>query len=184
MFFCEGLDSFKTNAWVLNNDDLLPSERTMLFRVSCGCDFLTPFNHSKKPTCRFCGERADWEHISFACPRFLDSGQPKLLSRILDGIADCHDHVLKLYFENWKSKDPAELFRLCLGIMQDGGHWEKSNKTVLRIVSKITATFLCRVDDCWSTQPEFGSEDPAPTSSPHTTQPVFRNAGSAAVTGV
>ena len=36
-----------------------------------GCNFLTPFDHSKKPKCRFCDHAtADWTHLLFKCKKY------------------------------------------------------------------------------------------------------------------
>ena len=161
MLLHEKSDTYKRNNWVLDNDDLLPSERTLLLRVVCGCDFLTPFNHSKKPICKYCGKPGTWEHLLFECTSSQRNGRSILLSEIFSNAISeelaQHDVSVRLTTLE-QQKDFSSLFQTCLGILPDGNSFRKSNRKILRAVSKITAARLCSIEADWCTRPEFGSE--------------------------
>ena len=93
----------------------------------CGCDFLTPFDHSVKPKCKFCGtENVDWSHILFVCTKrdngfkivqtFLTKCDTLLSSKVdpetKERIRTLSDELRNL----WKSKDFSKLFYLMMAV--------------------------------------------------------------------
>jgi len=91
----------------------------------CGCDCLTPFNHSNKPKCKFCGkENIDWPHLLFECEK---RNGFKTVSKFLKKCREIgptsdpesQDRFLKLSRELsklWDSKDFTKLFYLMMAV--------------------------------------------------------------------
>ena len=94
---------------------------SLFSQVLSGCDFLTPFNHSKKPNCRFCGcKKINWIHILFQCTG-LKSGESffrdfkESVGQLISDVPQCGS-LLKLLDNFWEQKKLVSIFQIMLGI--------------------------------------------------------------------
>ena len=97
---------------LLRNPLWTAPERTLFFQIFTGCDFLTPFNHQRKPECYFCDQKATPQHLLFECPLAYDeynrvavlgsleeaTGNPLLFGKILQLIIMSDYDALFLFY--------------------------------------------------------------------------------------
>ena len=94
-------------------------------KTLCGCDCVTPFDHSSKPKCVFCDENEiDWIHILFQCEK-CNGNREKLVVKLKQNCEknefkpEDQDRV-KLLSEKitslWETKDLKTLFYLFMAV--------------------------------------------------------------------
>ena len=135
---------------ILNNHLWLPSERTLFFQVLVGSNFLTPFNHSNKPDCKFCNEKnISWSHFFCKCPDYQENQKPKILKQFTKALSTVHksDRLILTRLSN--PVDDDDFFKLCLGILsQNAANQIRFKKTVSK-VTKISANLFTEINDRW-----------------------------------
>ena len=139
------------------------SERTLLLRTISGCDFLTPHDFRKPPKCKFCsGNRADWKHLFFLCPKcdgagFIVKIREKLKCAFPDGFENAvAKNCLRLLNRLDRQKSFDELtnyvFGVCCTDTKDKIVPLRYQK-VLSAILEVTAAQMASVHGAWFTDP-------------------------------
>ena len=126
------------------------SQLTLFSNVLSGCDFLTPFNYSKKPKCKFCDcEKADWIHLLFACKQFENNNfMANYLKDIKSGIAENrYTKLLETLESFWELKKHSDLFQLILAT--DLEKHELNFFDVICVLVRATSKRLQAVEQDW-----------------------------------
>ena len=130
------------------------SRMALFTNVLSGCDFLTPYNHAKKPKCKFCGANdVHWVHILFECTetpnhhRFFCSYLASLQTD--DPVKVARFTKLKrLLSRLWNQKELPELFKIMMGVGLET--YDLCYQELVDVLVATTAEKLSHVDSGWS----------------------------------
>ena len=128
--------------------------------VLSGCDFVTPFLFSKKPTCKFCGSaNTTWEHLLFHCPdrksghhvltKFVDS--LKIYSnRADDRLKELFGKAVRICATLWSRKDFGELFLFMMGVTLYKYDLDRINFAIMKPLVSTMSALVHSIEYDWS----------------------------------
>ncbi len=138
---------------VLKNPLWTPSERTLFLQTFTGCDFVTPFNHKKKPACKFCPcKKADWPHLLLKCPNAISEGVPKVVTCVLAALDREDKNDLRIHNLVSTTDNPDDVYLLLMGIFKNQDFFSEHIKLKHSInkVTKITARSISSIECRWT----------------------------------
>jgi len=135
---------------VLKNPLWIPSERTLFVQTFMGCDFVTPFNHKKKPACKFCdNKKTDWPHLLFNCPNATP--EENVVPCALAALDRGDEKDARIYNIIQNSQNNDETFLILMGILtnQDDFSDHIKLKNSIHKITQITAQFIAKIESRW-----------------------------------
>ena len=128
----------------------------LYLQVITGCDFLTPFDHTKKPDCPFCKEKSiGWEHLMFRCSNCVNSGSENI--RIMRDSLTWEEYDEKItpklkkckriIFSLFESHQYVDLMNLCLAL--NLSKFNLAYKIIIERLVKTVCPLLYKIKMHW-----------------------------------